>query len=106
MVRSKFEMWPSSPAESRMYSKPLACRPFCCRGMFEKSCVGMAGQRGSSHSHTSGGVGGDTSAPSGVRASDQISINVSSGPSGRNRYDEALLYIGSTNQCGKQWKND
>ena len=34
--------------------------------------------------------------PSGNRVSDQISISVSSGPSGRKRYDEALLYIGST----------
>jgi hypothetical protein len=34
--------------------------------------------------------------------SDQISIRVSSGPSGRKRYDEALLYIGSTKKWGKQ----
>ena len=36
------------------------------------------------------------SSPSGYRVSDQISISVSSGPSGRKRYDDALLYIGST----------
>ena len=35
--------------------------------------------------------------------SDQISISVSSGPTGRNRYDEALLYIGSTKKWGKQY---
>ena len=42
------------------------------------------------------------SAPSGNRPSDQISISVSSGPSGRKRYDDALLYIGSRKKCGKQ----
>ncbi len=40
--------------------------------------------------------------PSGNRASDQISISVSSGPSGRKRYDEALLYMGNRKKCGKQ----
>ncbi len=79
-----------------MYSKPFACRPFCCRGRFEKSCAGIGGHRGSSHSHTSGGVGFAGSSPSGNRVSDQISISVSSGPSGRKRYEEALLYIGNT----------
>ena len=68
-----------------MYSKPSACRPVCCRGRFEKSCVGIGGQRGSSYSHTSGGVGRPGSSPSGKRVSDQISISVSSGPSGRKR---------------------
>ena len=34
--------------------------------------------------------------PSGKRVSDQISMSVSSGPSGRKRYAEALLYIGNT----------
>ena len=57
MVRSKFEMWPSFRSDSRMYSKPFAWSPFCWRGRFEKSCAGIAGHRGSSHSHTSGGVG-------------------------------------------------
>ena len=38
-------------SDRRMYSKPLACSPFCCRGRFEKSCAGIGGQRGSSHSH-------------------------------------------------------
>ena len=38
----------------------------------------------------------------GTRVSDQISISVSSGPSGRKRYEEALLYIGNTKKCGKQ----
>ena len=42
------------------------------------------------------------SPPPANRVSDQISMSVSSGPSGRNRYDEALLYIGSTKKCGKQ----
>ena len=68
-----------------MYSKPWACRPRCWRGRFEKSWAGIGGQRGSSHSHTSGGVGRGRSVPSGKRVSDQISISVSSGPSGRNR---------------------
>ena len=68
-----------------MYSKPLACRPRCCRGRFEKSWVGIGGNRGSSHSHGSGGVGRTGSLPSGNRVSDQISISVSSGPSGRKR---------------------
>ena len=68
-----------------MYSKPFACRPRCCLGRFEKSCAGIGGHRGSSHSHTSGGVGRSRSQPSGYRVSDQISISVSSGPSGRNR---------------------
>ena len=44
----------------------------------------------------SGATGRGRSAPSGYRVSDQISINVSSGPNGRNRYDDALLYIGNT----------
>ncbi len=79
-----------------MYSKPRACRPSCWRGRFEKSCAGIAGQRGSSHSHTSGGDGRAHSSPSANRASDQISISVSSGPNGRNRYADAPLYIGST----------
>ncbi len=57
MVRWKFEMCPSTRSDNRMYSKPLACSPRCCRGRFEKSCVGIGGQRGSSHSHGSGGVG-------------------------------------------------
>ena len=57
MMRSKFEMCPSSPSDRRMYSKPLACRPRCWRGRFEKSWAGIGGHRGSSHSHTSGGVG-------------------------------------------------
>ena len=74
----------------------IAWRPFCCRGRFEKSCAGIVGQRGSSHSHTSGGVGRVGSSSSAKRASDQISISVSSGPNGRNRYAEAPLYIGST----------
>ena len=85
-----------------MYSKPFACRPRCCRGRFEKSCAGIGGHRGSSLSHGSGGVGGGGSLPCGYRVSDQISISVSSGPSGRNRYEDALLYIGNTKECGKQ----
>ena len=68
-----------------MYSKPFACRPFCWRGMFEKSCAGIGGHRGSLASHGSGGVGIPGSSPSGYRVSDQISISVSSGPSGRKR---------------------
>ena len=68
-----------------MYSKLLACSPFCCRGRFEKSWVGMGGQRGSSNSQTSGTGGVSGSSPSGNRVSDQISMRVSSGPSGRNR---------------------
>ena len=45
----------------------------------------------------SGGVGKTVrSVPSGNRVSDQISISVSSGPSGRKRYEDALLYIGNT----------
>ena len=57
MVRSKFEMPPSARSDRRMYSNPLACRPRCCLGRFEKSWAGIGGQRGSSHSHGSGGVG-------------------------------------------------
>ncbi len=79
-----------------MYSKPRACRPRCWRGRFEKSCVGIGGHRGSSAAQASGGVGRPGSSPSAKRVSDQISISVSSGPNGRNRYAEALLYIGST----------
>src|SRR5262245_9954198 len=101
-VRSKLETPPSIPADRRMYSNPFECRPRCWRGRFEKSCVGMGGTRGSSNSHGSGGGGGSGAAPAGKRVSDQISISVSSGPSGRNRYDDALLYIGSTKKCGKQ----
>ena len=89
-------MWPSSRSFRRMYLKPFACRPFCCLGMFEKSCAGIGGHRGSSQSQISGGAGVVGSSPSGKRASDQISISVSSGPSGRNRYEEALLYMGNT----------
>src|SRR5262245_27222871 len=96
IVRWKFEICPSMFSERRMYSNALACRPFCCRGRFEKSCAGMGGQRGSSLSHGSGDSGGSRSVASGNRVSDQISISVSSGPSGRNRYDDALLYIGNT----------
>ena len=85
-----------------MYSNPWLCSPRCWRGRFEKSWVGMGGTRGSSQSHTSGTGRRGGSSPSGNRVSDQISISVSSGPSGRNRYDEALLYIGSTKKWGKQ----
>src|SRR3954452_4358569 len=102
MMRSKFETPPSASADSRMKSKPLACRPFCCFGRLEKSCRGIGGQRGSSASHSSGRGGDFGSLPGGDRVSDQISIIVSSGPRGRNRYDDALLYIGSTKKCGKQ----
>src|SRR5579884_238636 len=85
IVRSKFETCPSIPADNRMYSKPRAWSPFCWRGRFEKSCAGIGGQRGSSHSHSSGGAGRSVSVSSGTRASDQSSMSVSSGPSGRNR---------------------
>ena len=78
-------MWPSICSERRMYSKPLACRPFCWRGRLEKSCVGIGGQRGSSHSHPRAAAARGGSSPSAKRVSDQISISVSSGPSGRNR---------------------
>ena len=64
--------------------------------------MGIGGTRGSSQSHGSGTSRRGGSTPSGNRVSDQISISVSSGPSGRNRYEEALLYIGSTKKCGKQ----
>ena len=66
MVRSKFEMCPSARSDRRMYSKPFACRPFCCRGRFEKSCAGIGGHRGSSLSHGSGGVGLPGSLPPGT----------------------------------------
>ena len=79
-----------------MYSKPRACRPFCCLGRFEKSCVGIGGQRASSGAHHSGGVGFSRASSSEKRVSDQSSISVSSGPNGRKRYEEALLYMGST----------
>ena len=69
----------------------LACRPFCCRGRLEKSCAGIGGQRGSSGAIGSGGVGFPGERSGGKRVSDQISNRVSSGPSGRIRYDEALL---------------
>src|SRR5207237_4280402 len=95
-VRWRLEMWPSRRSFRRMYLKPLACRPFCCLGMFEKSWVGIGGHRGSSHSHTSGGVGVARSSPSANRVIDQLSMSVSSGPNGRKRYEDALLYIGST----------
>ena len=57
---------------------------------------GIGGQRGSSHSHGSGGVGFPRSSSAADRVSDQMSINVSSGPNGRKRYEDALLYMGST----------
>ena len=96
MVRLRLEMWPSSRSFSRMYSKPMACRPFCCLGRFEKSWAGIGGHRGSSGSQASGRLRMPGSSPSGNRASDQISMSVSSGPSGRKRYAAAALYIGST----------
>src|SRR5260370_40884006 len=94
-------MCPSRPLDRRMYSKPFACRPFCCRGRFEKSCVGIGGQRESSGPHTSGGAGFPGSSPPGNRVSDQISISVSSRPNGRKRDQEARLYIGNPKECGK-----
>ena len=78
-----------------MYSNPLECKPFCWRGRLEKSWAGIGGQRGSSGAMGSGGVGLPAESSEGKRVSDQISNSVSSGPSGRIRYDEALLYWGS-----------
>ena len=57
MTRSKFEISPSIWSDSRMYSNPLACRPFCCFGRLEKSWAGIIGQLGSSGASGSGGVG-------------------------------------------------
>src|SRR3954466_7524957 len=101
-MRSKLETPPSASADSLMYSNPLLCKPFCCFGRLEKSCRGIGGQRGSSASHISGRGGVSGSLPGANRGRDQISISRSPGPSGRNRYDDALLYIGSTKKCGKQ----
>ena len=90
-------------SEKRMYSKPLACRPCCWRGQVGEV---LGGDRRPARvvvlPRPRAASGGGGSSPSGYRVSDQISISVSSGPSGRNRYDEALLYIGSTKQWGKQ----
>src|ERR1700722_2444591 len=36
-TRSKFEISPSIWSDSRMYSNPFECSPFCCRGRLEKS---------------------------------------------------------------------
>ena len=55
---------------------------------------GDGGQRGSSGAMGCGGVGFPAAWSGGMRVSDQISNSVSSGPSGRIRYDEALLYVG------------
>ena len=96
MTRSKFEISPSILLDNRMYSKPLECNPFCCLGRLEKSWAGIGGQRGSSGAMGSGGVGLPVTWSGGMRVSDQISNSVSSGPSGRIRYEEALLYWGST----------
>src|SRR5271167_1203885 len=90
-TRSKFEISPSISLDSRMYSKPLACRPFCCRGRLEKSWAGIVGQLGSSGAIGSDGVGFPGERSAGKRVSDHTSNSVSSGPSGRIRYDEALL---------------
>ena len=92
MTRSKFEISPSILLDNRMYSKPLECNPFCCLGRLEKSWAGIGGHRGSSGAMGSGGVGRPAERSDGKRVSDQISNNVSSGPSGRIRYDDALLY--------------
>ena len=56
----------------------------------------MDGHRESPHSHTSACVGLGGSSPSGNLVSYKISKSVSSGPNGRKRYEEALLYIGKT----------
>ena len=64
--------------------------------------MGIGGQRGRRTPTPRAAVGVGGSSPSGNRVSDQISISVSSGPSGRKRYDDALLYIGSTKKWGKQ----
>ena len=63
-----------------MCSKPLVCRPRCCRGRFEKSWVGMGGQRGSFHSIGVGVLIGGGASPSGKRVRDQSSNRHSSGP--------------------------
>ena len=52
-------------SDSRMYSKPLVCRPFCCRGRLEKSWCGIGGQRGSSGAIGVGVLGGGGSLPFG-----------------------------------------
>lgn len=85
-----------------MNSNPLECNPFCWRGRLEKSCAGIGGQRASSGAMGSGGVGLPVTWSGGIRVSDQISNRVSSGPSGRMRYDEALLYWGSKSNAGKR----
>ena len=86
-----------------MYSKPLRVQaPLLPRQVREVLRWGSAAPAGRRTPTARAGWASGGSSPSGNRVSDQISISVSSGPSGRNRYDEALLYIGSTKKWGKQ----
>ena len=55
MVRSKFEM--SFEAAGQAHVLEALAQGLLLARQVEKSCVGIGGHRGSSHSHTSGGVG-------------------------------------------------